>query len=39
MVNMNLLTNPINWLIIAVMVLLPLTAVVLCKYFNITIEE
>lgn len=39
MFNMNILTNPINWLIIAVMVLLPLTAVVLCKFYKLEIED
>lgn len=39
MVNVNILTNPINWLIIAVMVLVPLTAVVLCKYYKLNIED
>lgn len=39
MVNANLLTNPINWLIIAVMVLAPLTVVILCKFYKLNIED
>lgn len=39
MINMNLLTNPINWLIIAVMVLAPLTVVILCKFYKLEIED
>jgi hypothetical protein len=37
--NKAILTEPRNWLIIAVMVLIPLTALLAVKHFNLTVKE